>query len=289
MRNLHIRNIIRNEVKKYLLAEQDQKQENNRPIVSWNPSEIVDNEVEFILEESPEDYEFVWEDNEEIMEIIAQKGYDNFAQNLKNAGLYDTAEELARYAVNDKDSDFLLSKWGDLKKYLTELIEERNPSGDWYAEGYNLGWRHRSGHKTFHATTGEEFLLGFLPDTDCDFYLYDIPNSKGFRVVNYHHDAPTGERYNIYPMREIVSDQFNNLTINDFKETSRGEMYLDLGDFGSLYFFRNGDSVYLEDEKETMLKALLAVIKNDPPELGDGNLGTFKIENVVYEWESYDN
>lgn len=255
MKKQDIRDIIREEVEKYLLVEQDQKQEKERPVVSWNTSEIVDGQVEFILNEIPEDREFIWEDDEEIMELVAEKGYDNFVQNLNDAGLYDSAEELAREDVYG-DGDLFSSAWDDLKEYLTELIEERNPSGDWYIEGTNLGWRHQSGSKTLHAETGEELLRGFLPDTDCIFYFYNIPNSKGFHVVNYHHDAPTGEGYDIYPKYEIMKEEISNLNTSNFNEYGELEVGEDV-----IGFYVGFDELSLEELKEIGLKRILEKMK----------------------------
>jgi len=255
MKKQDIRNIIREEVEKYLLVEQDQKQEKERPVVSWDTSEIVDGQVEFILNEIPEDREFIWEDDEEIMELIAEKGYDNFVQNLKDAGLYDRAEELAREDVYG-DSDLFSSAWDDLKEYLTELIEERNPSGDWHIEGTNLGWRHQSGSKTLHAKTGEELLRGFLPDTDCIFYFYNIPNSKGFHVVNYHHDAPTGESYDIYPKYEIMKEKVSGLDTSDFNEFGELEVGEDV-----IVFYVGYNNLSLEELEEIGLERILEKVK----------------------------
>ena len=89
---------------------------------------------------------------------------------------------------------------------VTDWIEKQK-SKYFYAWINDFGWRNASGHKVFKAETGQQLLRNILPQADCTFYIYepkkeDKDNDKmdeGFilRVLNYHHDSPTGETYYI--------------------------------------------------------------------------------------------
>jgi hypothetical protein len=98
------------------------------------------------------------------------------------------------------DGDLFRWEWESLCGYLTELIEKRNPNGEWSAEVSGLGWRGLSGQMNFQVSTGEDLLQIILPKTDCTFRIYD-DGEGGLVIQNFHHDAPTGrEMYYIHPL-----------------------------------------------------------------------------------------
>lgn len=117
--------------------------------------------------------------------------YQNQADYLYESGQACSEEEALQMAYEDED--LISSEWSFLIQELSEKIQEINPTGNWKAEGKNLGWQRMSGLKYFLASTGTKFLQELLPKTDCTFYIYLIEN--GFEITNYHHDAPTGETY----------------------------------------------------------------------------------------------
>ena len=58
--------------------------------------------------------------------------------------------------------------------------------------------------KSFHYQDAGVFLREILPKTDCHFRIYEI--ETGLKIVNYHHDAPTGEVYYCTPGLEEERD-----------------------------------------------------------------------------------
>jgi hypothetical protein len=77
------------------------------------------------------------------------------------------------------------------------MMKMVNEGTSWWAKVENFGWRSMSGFKAFTAESGEEFLREILPDTDCQFRIYDyeFDGRKGFKVQNYHHDSPVGNEW----------------------------------------------------------------------------------------------
>lgn len=114
-------------------------------------------------------------------------------------GEYQTLEEAIDACYNDD----LTFEWESLTDYLTELLDGKE---FWKIKGEKMGWRNLSGEKYLQASTGIELLRGILPNTDCTFYIHK--NGKGFTIRNYHHDAPTGEIYDIVPV--ATSTYYNN-------------------------------------------------------------------------------
>jgi len=126
--------------------------------------------------------------------------------------LTGSAEEDAIRREVYADHDFWSSLWNDTMERLDCLLNETFPEKlGFMVEGSNMGWRHRSGHKWIKHDCdkpGQHLLKEMLPDTDCTWRLYkDI---DGLRMWNAHHDAPTGERYVIWPCAEIWMEAYSN-------------------------------------------------------------------------------
>lgn len=269
MNRSDLRTIIREEVEKYLLSEERQE---DQAILSWDTSKIFDWQVNFILE-NPEDFYHIWAGDEDMMEIVDEKDFNNFVQNLKDAGLYEKAEDYVREEVN-QDEDLYSEAYNELLSDLTELIEDRNPSGIWIAEGRNLGWRNQSGKSSFKAITGQEFLNNLLPDTDCTFYIYDLAGSKGFHIVNYHHDSPTGEYYDVYPKNEVLRENISKLTTSNFNEYGELEVGEDI-----IQFYVGYDRLSLEDIEEIGTERVLEGVKKSISEDDSGGEGDIEFED----------
>jgi hypothetical protein len=72
---------------------------------------------------------------------------------------------------------------------------------DWEARVENFGWANRSGTKEFNADTGASLISSVLPDTACNFKIYEY-GDDGIAIDNAHHDSPTGgEWYYIVPAK----------------------------------------------------------------------------------------
>lgn len=108
------------------------------------------------------------------------------------------------------DYDIYQWAWDDVKETLSEAMKAMGDPGYWKAEGRNMGWQHRSGHKFFKADNGEELMRAIFPNTDLSFKATWGPFHRSIEFVVYHHDAPTGEFYSVKPAtkKEIEDGNF---------------------------------------------------------------------------------
>lgn len=104
-----------------------------------------------------------------------------------------TQEEAFKLAEAETDME---EEWKTMCESLTCLMLSVNPTDSWKADGFDLGWQKRRGYKFFHAKTGKDLLREILPNTDCTFKVFKNENNT-LTIFNYHHDSPTGERYEI--------------------------------------------------------------------------------------------
>ena len=129
------------------------------------------------------------------------------------------------------DSDFLADRLMDniyRDSFLYEhewewvietLNEEFFPDGSeiYYVEGSNMGWRHQSGWNVVAVDNATEFLRKILgPKTYLGFgCIFRVrQNDDGtYSIINYHHDAPMGERYDICRYDDL--DQDTKDMVND--------------------------------------------------------------------------
>lgn len=151
------------------------KREVGRHLMGWDTSDVVSDRLKFLKENWGEDHP-----GEEM------PGDDSIL-----AGIYE-------------DQDVFTWEWEYLTDYLTEVMQERNPGGEWRVSVNDFGWRKQDGFKEFKAGTGVEFLRKILPDTDCTFKIFAY-GDDGIAVQNFHHDAPTGEIYYCWPKGEAVA------------------------------------------------------------------------------------
>lgn len=108
-------------------------------------------------------------------------------------------ELIAEWNLEDDNIDEWA--WLDFCEHINNAIMKKNPSGEWYAEVKNFGWRSLDGYKYFHAETAEEILHQILPKCECIFKIFEWEN--GIAIQNWHHDSTTGnEWYYISPKKE---------------------------------------------------------------------------------------
>ena len=91
------------------------------------------------------------------------------------------------------DQDFWQLLWDGLIEYLTEILKRKNPDGYWKAQVRNFGWRGHDGAKILKASDGASFLREILPETDCQFHVFNY--GKGLAIQNFHHDSPVGKEW----------------------------------------------------------------------------------------------
>lgn len=154
------------------------KLNNKKARLSWDESDIMENEIAYRMEEN--------------------------AEELKAGEV--TEDEIKNRVYND--SYIFNFAYDDLKESLTELMREVNAGEYWDARVNNFGWRSLDGSKVFTAKTGEELLQNILPKTDCTFYIFK--RAKMLIIRNYHHDSPMGNE--IYYIKPLSAKQYDKLS-----------------------------------------------------------------------------
>jgi hypothetical protein len=79
-----------------------------------------------------------------------------------------------------------------------EILQDISPDGYFHVEGRNMGWRHLSGHADVKVNSAIDYIERTFPKTS-DWTLrgsYD-PSQKCLSYSLSHHDAPTGEFYEV--------------------------------------------------------------------------------------------
>ncbi len=62
--------------------------------------------------------------------------------------------------------------------------------------GRNMGWRNRSGYKTFDLNDTKQIFTEIAPECDLTFYI-EKTSPENYEIKLSHHDSPTGELYNV--------------------------------------------------------------------------------------------
>lgn len=149
----------------------------NKPILSYDESEIIDSQVEYIISDENEKGR-----SEEEIRIAVYENYDLF-----------------------KD------EWDRFEEYLGELLNEidKNKFEVFKVVGKSMGWRNLEGYKTIKAENGEELLKGILPKTN-EFSLYVWKTKTQIKIKCSHHDSPMGEWYLIKPLNKVKFKEYES-------------------------------------------------------------------------------
>ena len=141
----------------------------SKPVIVWDTCQLAQDHAKYLAEFWDEDHE-----GEECPD----------------------ADRLFQMACGDQE--MYDSAWEYTVEHLTEAMVEIAGSEDdmvWLIQGVNLGWMNRSGSKASFAETGAKLLEDILPKADCTFRIFKVEDKDGkhLRMLNYHHDSPTGE------------------------------------------------------------------------------------------------
>jgi len=171
------------------------------PCIVWDTCEIHQHLLADLMDHfQEEEFEHVWENDARFMSLFqtVERSREKFRESvMADESLKDDMESLCEKQVHD-DQDRWQWEAEDHFERVTSLMRDLHESTDWYAEVRNFGWRNQSGHKTFRAETGPEFLQAILPQTDCTYKVYF--RGDHIAINNAHHDSPTwNEWYTIYP------------------------------------------------------------------------------------------
>lgn len=101
-------------------------------------------------------------------------------------------EEIEKFFWKDYDSSIYFESFEiDLENEFTKHIGK-----EVYVEGRNIGWRNRSGEKTFTLNETMDMFREIAPECDLTYSMEKV-NDKEYEVRIAHHDSPMGELYNL--------------------------------------------------------------------------------------------
>ena len=126
-----------------------------------------------------------------------QRNKGEYQENYTN-GLDDreleliTDEEIEEFFWKDYDSSIYFETFEiDLEEEFTKHIGK-----EVYVEGKNMGWRNRSGEKTFTLNETMDMFREIAPECDLTYLMTKDDNGE-YEVRIAHHDSPMGEYYNL--------------------------------------------------------------------------------------------
>jgi len=178
-------------------------------LLSWSRSEILESAVKCRFENI---FEFGYKidgDKDFAKCLQAADGDTTLCSDIIDSyGLRDKLEEYW-YSYLSEDYLYWELEWEHTVDYLTELINERSPTGYWRVDMTNFGWREQDGWKELYADTGAEFLRQVLPKTDCTFYVYSA-GEGGLAINNFHHDSIWGKEWYYATPYDPYEDEEDN-------------------------------------------------------------------------------
>jgi hypothetical protein len=86
----------------------------------------------------------------------------------------------------------------DFLEEFDSILHKISPSGFFFVEGRNMGWRHLSGHLDVSAKDARSFISKAFPKTSEWKLCGSFDETRKILTFTLsHHDAPTGEFYTV--------------------------------------------------------------------------------------------
>ena len=98
---------------------------------------------------------------------------------------------------NHFENDYFLSEvhWEDFENQLEDEFTQHIDK-EVRVEGFNMGWRNRSGHKEFTISKPIDVFKEIAPKCDLTFKIDKLSENK-YTIRISHHDSPMGEHYEL--------------------------------------------------------------------------------------------
>lgn len=147
----------------------------DKPDLAFDEYEIIRDEAKYIYE------------NKEDFPWIAEEG------RMKN-----TLDEI-QDALYDHDPGFIIDGYLEmmmesLQEHIDKISKKYKYQCYWTAEVSGFGWKGQSGEMDiFEEDDANEIIQKILPQTQNTFKIWFT--KKGFKLQNFHHDAPTGNEW----------------------------------------------------------------------------------------------
>ncbi len=143
-------------------------------IAEYDVAEYIQQQIKFFQEDKQEfAVSILWDEERDVKDITDKEIEDHFYND------YYIGEECYESLRNDLDAEFI------------EHIGK-----DVYVEGSNMGWRNRSGEKTFTINDTIDMFREITPECELTYSMEKVKD-KEYEVRIAHHDSPMGEMYNI--------------------------------------------------------------------------------------------
>tara|TARA_R110002110_G_scaffold11117_1_gene53945 strand:- start:578 stop:1039 length:462 start_codon:yes stop_codon:yes gene_type:complete len=146
----------------------------NEVIAEYDVSEYIYNEIEFFKKDKQEYLVSILMDEERDPESVSDKEIEEHFY--------------SDYYIGDHCFEFFRD---NLEEEFTQYIGK-----EVYVEGSNMGWRNRSGEKTFTINETIDMFREIAPECDLTYKMEKV-NEGEYEVRIAHHDSPMGEYYNL--------------------------------------------------------------------------------------------
>ena len=143
-------------------------------IAEYDVAEYIKEQIDFFQNDKQEFLvSKLWDEEREVESVTDKEIEEHFWQ---DDYMGDACFEDFTYDIDE-----------EFRKYIGKEV---------YVEGRNMGWRNRSGEKTFTLNETMDIFREIVPECDL-IYSMEKVKDKEYEVRIAHHDSPMGETYNI--------------------------------------------------------------------------------------------
>tara|TARA_R110000751_G_scaffold115549_1_gene214961 strand:- start:10716 stop:11174 length:459 start_codon:yes stop_codon:yes gene_type:complete len=143
-------------------------------VAQYDVAEYISNEIEFFKNDKQEFLvSILWNEEREVESVTDKEIEEHF---------------WGDYYIGEQHWEFFQE---ELEEEFTQHIGK-----EVYVEGSNMGWRNRSGEKTFTINDPIDMFREIVPECELTYIIEKVKKGE-YEVRISHHDSPMGEYYNI--------------------------------------------------------------------------------------------
>ena len=143
-------------------------------IAEYDVSEYIQQQIKFFQKDKQEfAVSILWDEERDVKDITDKEIEEHFYNDY--------------YIGDEHYQDFLYQLEEEFTDYIGKEV---------YVEGRNMGWRNRSGYKTFEMEFADDVFKKIIPNCDLTYKIEKVKEGE-YEVRISHHDSPMGEYYNI--------------------------------------------------------------------------------------------
>lgn len=146
----------------------------NELIAHYDFSEYLYNQIEYFKEDKQEFLvSILWDEDREVESVTDQEIEDHFHDDYYLSDLhFEDFQEMLKC---------------EFDKHIGKEV---------FVEGSNMGWRNRSGHKTFTINKPIDIFREIAPECELTFKIEKVKENE-YEIRLSHHDSPMGEYYKL--------------------------------------------------------------------------------------------